>query len=150
MYGSNFGSTAATLMDPFFSGIVAGGLSLDTAFASSSFGSGMHPRLQPMEEDDDNMPFAVDSLLVGNANHESLTLGASASGSSTMIIRDMMQPPKRLQLFNNNNGSMLSAGMGGESMGDGVVENNDDDIASQLADFKSFGASLLMAGSNTT
>ena len=157
MFGSNFGSSTIGALDPFFSGSVAGGLSLDTAFANSSFGSGMHPRLQPMEDEDDNMPFAVDSMLMGNAHHDpssSSTMAASAAGSSTMIMRDMItQPPKRLQLFDSSNNGIMSDTMelGGNTGGiDGIMDMNDD-IASQLAEFKSFGESLLMlAGSQTT
>ena len=157
MFGSNFGSSTIGAMDPFFSGSVAGGLSLDTAFANSSLGSGMQPRLQPMEDDDDNMPFAVDSMLMGNAHDatsSSSAMAASATGSSTMIMRDMIiQPPKRLQLFDSINTGMTSdaMGVGGNTGGGhGIMEINDD-IASQLAEFKSFGESLMMmAGSQTT
>lgn len=142
----------AAALDPFFSGSVAGGLSMDAAFGGSSFGSGMHPRLQAMEEDDDNMPFAVDSLVVGTAHFAtgSTTGATSVSGSSTMIMRDMIiQPPKRLQLLDNHNTrGMMNVIMGevGEmgGGGGGAIEATND-IDSQLEEFKSFGASLMMA-----
>jgi len=158
IYGSNFGSSATAAMDPFISGSVAGGhSSLDLAFAGSHFGSGVHPRLHhhTADDDDDNMPFAVDSLIVGNTDNphhdpsssSALTVNPNGSSSSAMIMRDMIvQPPKRLQLFDKGGrggGGDNHHGGSGEGAG-GIVEKMDEDIASQLAEFKTFGANLMI------
>ncbi len=136
IYGSNYvsGSSMAAAAEPFpsmSSGIGGPG---DVAFFSSSPGSGMYPRLQALDDPDD-MPFAVDYGDDADTGPSTSTSLAAASSSSTMIMRGMIQPPKRLQLFESTSG---------ESNIHAAITNDLSSFADQLAEFKNFGASLML------
>ena len=141
VYGSNFGSSMAAAAEPFGSmGSGFGGGGADLAFSSSPGRSGMiHPRLQ--QEDPDDMPFAVDSTNDGAGGVET-TPSALASSSSSMIMRGMIQPPKRLQLFE----SLSASHQQQQQQQSTAVDDGMNSLADQLAEFKNFGASLMVAG----
>ena len=109
-----------------------GGLG-EVAFSSSP-GSGMYPRLQALDDPDD-MPFAVDHTDYYDPSTSDSAAMAAAASSSTMIMRDMIQPPKRLQLFEstaNESHSLTATAYDLTAFSD------------QLAEFKNFGASLTL------
>jgi hypothetical protein len=162
IYGShyNFGS-GMMAADPFASsmgsGPAAGGS--EVAFCSSPGGGGsgltmkmrtmntmLHPRLQEQEDPDENiMPFAVDDGADDRHREPANTNSLTASSGSTLILRDMIQPPKRLQLFES---TTTTTGAAAASTSVSVSQSMaHTDFADQLAEFKSFGASLLGASS---
>jgi hypothetical protein len=164
MYGSHyFGSSTAA--DPFSSSMGSGaGAGGDVAFSSSPGGGGsgmmmklrmmntnmLHPRLQ--EDPDDIMPFAVDDAMdeepIGGAATHTTSGGLTASSSSTLILRDMIQPPKRLQLFESTSAASGVGGVATSTLASQSMAHGNSDFAGQLAEFKSFGASLLGASAS--
>ena len=108
----------------------------------------LHPRLQEDPDEDDSMPFAVDGMTDEGAVDVNLR-GSSATnnpintGSSTLILREMIQPPKRLQLFET-----INADDGGNTNISQSMAHDSLDFADQLADFRSFGASLMAVSSS--
>lgn len=133
IYGNTFvaGSSMAGVAEPFPSmNSGMGGLG-DVAFSSSP-GSGMYPRLQALDDPDD-MPFAVDHTDYYDTGTSASATMAAAASSSTMIMRDMIQPPKRLQLFES---------MANDSHALTATAHDMTSFSDQLAEFKNFGASL--------
>ena len=146
-----FGGGSITPGDPFSSSLggVGGGDPSSLLFGGSATGSGafhhsLHPRLQTMDDTED-MPFAVDSsegLSSGGEGAPSTSADPMASLASSTMMRDMSQPPKRLQLFDSiaAESALAASGAGKEGKAEDLLGS----LADQLAEFKTFGASLTL------
>lgn len=160
VYGSILGGSsnaAAVATDPF--GVMGSGLGLGSdpmtlgMLGSMAGGSttGGGASFGPRMDDLDDMPFAVDPAEEGGGSiegsttqHQESTALAISSLTSSAILREMSQPPKRLQMFD----SLVPPGTGSSS-----VAGTSDPIhalAEQLAELKTFGASLVVSSSATS
>ena len=125
--------------------------------ATSTTSLTMHPRLNEEDYDDENsMPFAVDTSDMPGDNSErgstsgsAMAGGGLSSGTPSMILRDMIShPPKhRLKLFESGIAEPSSAAPSSDTKNLTTEPRMDDDFASQLAEFKTFGESLLVQSS---
>jgi hypothetical protein len=100
------------------------------------------------DSDDNNMPFAVDSysgstLADKGAASDNNSLLASASGVASFASA----PPKRLALFD----SVAAASQNGTDYfsNDKTQDDTMESLADQLAEFKTFGASLMIGGTTS-
>lgn len=110
--------------------------------------------------DDDDMPFAVDNLYAGSSHTDKRTGGiGSSSGvtSSNLLLSSAngmtsicSAAPKRLALFD----SVATAPARSDGVAAASKERTEDEmimsLANELAEFKTFGASLMMDGKGSS
>eukprot|EP00934_Nitzschia_sp_Nitz4_P007243 Nitzschia sp. Nitz4//scaffold12_size214221//32111//34528//NITZ4_001483-RA/size214221-augustus-gene-0.4-mRNA-1//1//CDS//3329534969//7233//frame0 len=140
VYASMLGGMSGHATEPYmsFGSAINHGQSMEMLGAVGSTAS-MGPRLQ--SDDHEDMPFAVETP------EESVTQSqpgesTSAIGSftSSTMMRDMNHPPKRLQMFDS--GLVAGASSSGPSTS---THDPIDSLSEQLAEFKSFGESLVVS-----
>lgn len=104
----------------------------------------------------EDMPFAVDGFSTSATNtpgeNSSMTplLSATKHDTSSLVASMCVAPPKRLAMFESRHGSHMNSVQNPSSEELSNVDVSDtmvESLADQLADFKSFGASLVAATS---